>query len=240
MNCRETMAASPLYLSGELDPDATAEARAHLASCAGCAAELEQLAELDRRLRDSVLGEAIDTARLDRRVRWSIAPRRGWWIGAGAGAAAAAVLLIALWTGRAAPAPDPVCAAAAGDHHREVVDGRPRTWLRDDAAIQALAAREGIETAAIPRLDAAGLRLDRARLCRLDGSPFLHLVYSDGRRDVSVFLRKAAGGASAIRSADSGAEHVAWFETARTRAIVVANQSRATAVGVAHLAQAVL
>ncbi len=150
------------------------------------------------------------------------------------------MLLFALWTGRVATAPDPVCAAAAGDHHREVVDGRPRTWLRDDAAIEALAAREGIETGAIPRLGAAGLRLDRARLCRLDGSPFLHLVYSDGRRDVSVFLRKASGGASAIRSADSGAEHVAWFETARTRAIVVANQSRATAVGVAHLAQAVL
>lgn len=216
MNCREVTSISALYLSGELDPPRTAAMRKHLDSCDACARELEQVADLDARVRDAVWNEPLETESLDERVRSSIAATSRAWMRAALGVAAAA--LIALLVYRGLFLPDPTCAAAAQDHRREVVEGSPRNWISDPAAIAALAAREGIDTSAISKL---GGHLERAKLCRIDGRAFLHLVYSE---NVSVFLRADSSGARAVRELTAGAEHVASFGTGRLSAMIVGSR----------------
>jgi hypothetical protein len=136
------------------------------------------------------------------------------------------------------PAPDVVCLAAARDHHREVVDGEQRNWQTDAGTMAALAVREGIDGGALAKLAPAEWRLERAKRCRLEGTPYVHLVYSDGARRVSVFLRAEAGERSAVWSGDAGAEKVAWFHGVGVRGIVV--DAGAEAGRVARAAAAVL
>jgi anti-sigma factor RsiW len=234
MTCKETLAVSSLYLSGELDAEQAAEFRAHLGACPACAGELERLTELDARIRDAVLGEPVDSAGVETRVRQAITPRRSWWIGVAAAIVGAAVLSV--YTYRAAQPPPRECTAAATDHHREVVDARPRNWLSDPAAVEALAARQGIDGAAVSQIMSAGLRLEHGKICRLDGNLFLHLVFWRDGQQVSIFLRKGAEGPSDTRTVHSGAEDVAYFETSRVKALVVAdapsNHARAIAQAV--------
>lgn len=60
MNCAEVLERLPLYQSGELDADRAAVLRAHLASCAACARELQQQTEFDTHVRQGILAEELD------------------------------------------------------------------------------------------------------------------------------------------------------------------------------------
>jgi hypothetical protein len=195
---------------------------------------MEQMAEIDARVREALLAEPIDSMRIDQRVRESIRPSRHWVgiaVGIAAGLAIAVVVL-------QYSAPNRTCAAAALDHHREIVTGEHRTWLLDPASIAGLAERQGVSFAQFAPAD---LRLERGKLCRLNGRVFLHLVYSDGSGEVSLFLRQhEQGSPAAIRNADSGSEHVAYFDTPRVDAIVVSNESSESAKRIAQLAERAL
>src|SRR5580693_2811893 len=151
---------------------------------------------MDAQLRDAILAEPIDATPLDEHIRKQIAAevnrrsiQRGKWIAA---AAIAAMLAIAVGgyvvmpnRGRAA-----MCADAARDHRVEVVEHQRRTWLTDAAAIEALASRRGLSAPAA--IAPMGYRLERGKLCRLGGRVFLHLVYSNGVREFSLYLRDSA------------------------------------------------
>jgi anti-sigma factor RsiW len=238
MKCDDAIGLSPLYLSGELEGTRLEELKLHLQACTRCSAELEQMAETDARLRDALQAEDVDPSPVEARVRAAIADRRRRWIRTGIGVAAAlAVFAVGLWSMRS-PAPDPACLAAARDHHREVVEGQQRNWQTDSGAMQALAAREGIDGGLLAKLAPAELHLEKAKRCRLEGNPYLHLVYSDGARRVSVFLRAEAGPRSGVWTGDAGAERVAWFHGTQIRGIVV--DAGAEAGRVAQAAQAVL
>jgi hypothetical protein len=89
-----------------------------------------------------------------------------------------------------------------------------------------------------------GYRLEHGKLCRLDGRPFLHLVYTDGANEVSVFLRQwdsepSTGIAretvnnSVLYTVDIGPEHLGFFQTRQLTAVVVSDQSGKTALSVA-------
>jgi len=239
MICQDVLGLSSLYLSGELDEARTAEFRAHLQSCPACAVEIEQMAEVDTRLRDAMQTEPADTAMLDARIRRHIAAPSRRWISVAASFAAA--VLIAGIAYRVAGGPDPVCAAAASDHRHEVVEGQRRTWLSDTDSIAALADRQGIASSAVAQLAGSGFRLDRGKLCRLDGRIYLHLVYSGNGRAVSVFLHPHDSGTiHDVRALHSGSEHVAYFETQRVSAIVVADQSSEPATRMAQAAARIL
>jgi hypothetical protein len=195
--------------------------------------------ELDRRLRESILSERVDTSRVAAAVRGQIAPRvrtvPGWAV------AAAAVIVTILATTfsyqkfRQEQIPS-VCSAAIEDHQREIVRGEPRQWLTDLSAIQALAQKEGVPTSAIAALDSTGYRLERARLCFLQKQIFLHLVYSKQGGEYSVYLRPRDSahvlphwGEPSFERSVRGTENLAYFETNRLTAVFVSQSTGARA-----------
>ncbi len=203
MNCSDILELAPLYISAELESRRAVEFDSHLKTCPACMAELETQARLDDRFREALLAEEVDVSRVNRRIRELIAaessgsgvphlqPRPGRWMTAAMGIAAAFLLVAAgylLVPGHVAR----VYADAATDHQLEVVEQQPRRWMTDPAAIAALAEKQGISDS-VPLELASGYRLQRAKVCQLDGRPFLHLVYSDGTREFSLFLRRRDG-----------------------------------------------
>lgn len=227
MNCQEVRAALSMYSGGKL-PGALP---AHLKACPSCSSEWEQWNAADARLRELLYEDPIDTASLDHRIRESIAPSPRKWIGI----AATILLTVALFAYRTWDKPDRDCVDAASDHHREVVDRQKRTWRFDTGEIQTLAAQQGIDLPGLRKLESTGQHLERAKLCRLDGRVFLHLVYTDGVHETSVFLHRKEGSPKAMRTADSGSQHVASLETSHLRAIVVAGDSIESARKLAEL-----
>jgi len=233
MTCKDVAELAPLYLSRELDSARAADFAAHLQVCSACAAELAQQQEIDARLREGVLARRPDTAALEERVRRAVrkkSPAR-WLIAAAAGVAAVVLGYQAL-SGVRTPR---ICAEAATDHRREVVNSQRRTWLDEPGAIRSLAERYGVSPSVVSAISFPGFRLDRARLCRLDNHVFLHLVYTDGEHEFSVYLRprdSAALGGKArgvtngktIYAADVGGEHLGYFQADHLTALVVTDQ----------------
>lgn len=267
MNCSEVSALSPLYLSGELDATRSAEVAKHLATCPECSLQLQMHADLDNLLRQAMLSEHISTVALDRRVHERIAtapnpqPNRSVPRRAFIALAAAAILLLVAGLGYAlfGNHPAPVYADAAADHHDEVIDQQPRKWIKDRAAIASLAEKHGISSSAIAGLAPAGYHLGCARVCGLNGHPFLHLVFvadsasasPDKTREVSLFLCPRVA-ALLPRSASTtqdgqlfhtpaiGPEHLACFETDRVTALVVTDQAGDAALKFARFAAGIL
>jgi hypothetical protein len=184
--------------------------------------------ELDHRVRTAVLAERIDAAPLERSIserigrkvqpRWAVAVAAGIAIVIAGGLAYRAFL---------SPRTPAVCVAAAEDHRREIVNGKPRRWLTDLAAIQSLAQKQGVPPSAIAAIGTTGYRLERARLCFLKKQIFLHLVYTKDGEEFSVYLR-ARGSESpfdgSVRETSLGPEDLAYFQTDRLAAVVVSHQ----------------
>jgi len=228
MNCAEIATLTPLYLSAELDPGRAAAFAAHLQICAACSRDIEQQRDLDARLRGALMAEETGTSELlpgiRRRITVAEAKRRVLTLVL----TAASVILLAgglLYRSFVAPPIPRIFADAARDHQREVVDRQVRKWRSAAAEIESLARQQGLAPNAVPA--PAGYRLDRARLCRLDGSVFLHLVYTDGAREMSVFLRPRKGDAAPLRSQVVGTEHVVAVQSAGATVVCVAEETRA-------------
>jgi len=219
MNCNDAQELSPLYRAGELDPQRAAALAAHLAGCRDCARDVE----LDARLRQAVLAEPVDPAAADLAIRRRLvreARLRRVWIAAGV----AAMLVAAFVVSRAGAGSKAVYAAAAQDHRREVIDHEKRMWFSQPDQLDTLAARQGLSTTAPAAI--AGYRLEHAKLCRLNGRIFLHVVYSDGSREFSLFLRQPDSQRFAtVHVASSGGEQVAAFETAHASAMIVTDRA---------------
>jgi len=233
MDCDQLRDLTPLYLSGELDESRAAAFRGHLASCPSC--------DLDARLRHEILSDDVDTTALDARILAAVksAPRRR--VSVSIAASIAAVLVIGVIAYRVSTAASPLFAAAALDHHREVIDHQRRSWISDPAAVEALAEREGIGPELVSALAPAGYHCDRAKVCRLGAVSFLHLVYSDGAREFSIFLRhRDAALSDRIEHADLGPDHVAALRTPHLDAVVVTDESSEAALQFARTAAHIL
>lgn len=199
--------------------------------------------ELDQRLRASVLSEEMDTAQLERSIRGRMKPALvpRWALATAAGI----MLVIAGGLAYRAfqPSAPAICVAAARDHGREILDGSPREWLSDPAAIQSLAAQQGVPAAAVAALGTTGYRLERGRLCLLDKQIFLHLVYNKNDFEYSVYLRPRGAQSpfdAAIHQASSGTENLAYFQTDHLIAVFVAEHSSADALAIARAGASVL
>lgn len=261
MTCKEAAELAPLYLSAELDRPRAAHVDAHLKSCPDCMREFERQAQMDARLREEVLAEPLDATNFERRVRERLAgeagmnagpvPMRRRW--ALAAAVAAAVLLITglgyrILLGSHVPR---VYADAAFDHKLEVTDHGPRKWLTDPAQIAALAERRGIAGSAPSALSTNGYQLERGKLCFLDGRVFLHLVYSSGSGEFSVYLRQRGNeslpgriheteNGRSLRELNPGSAHVASFQTDNLTVVVVTDQPGQAALQMARFAASAL
>jgi anti-sigma factor RsiW len=242
MTCKDVVALSPLYLSGELDSTRAAEIGKHLEACATCARELREHQEIDARLRAAILDESVETSELERRVREHVARRRGYgrWVSAAASVAAALVVGWVLY--RVSMPGSKLYADAAEDHRREVVEHQSRRWIFEGPAIDAMALAQGVPASGIHATESDGYRLERAKLCRLNGRIFLHLVYTDGARECSIFLRQREDEpvAEPANAGDLEGKHLAAFRTKALTAVVVTEQSRDAALQFARFAASAL
>lgn len=267
MNCAEISSLSPLYLSGELDPSRCAAVAKHVATCSSCALQLQMHADLDNLLRQAILSEQISTAALDRRIHERITaeahqrptrplPHRSLF-------AVAAVILFLLvgglgyraLFGKHTPA---VYADAAADHHDEIIDQQPRKWISDPPAIASLAQKHGVSPSAIAALAPAGYHLECAKICDLNGQPYMHLVFVADSTDnppakdrkISLFIcpRTAATLPQSSPTTQDGRvfyapvigpEHLACFETKEMTALVVTDQAGDAALNFARTAAGV-
>jgi len=256
MTCKDVADLQPLYLSGELEremnPARYSAFRVHLATCESCAREIERTAEIDRALRDGVQADQIESVPLEHRVRLGIAagrrPRMMMWMAAAAAMAAVVVMGVIGSQVLLMRPSSPLCNAAADDHRAEVVRGEHRAWRTTTPEIQVLAERPGVS---VPLSAPPGYHLDRGRLCRLEGQVYLHLVYSNGAQEFSLFLRhrgaelppgaaKDSANGRPLYTADRGHEHVAFLQTDRLTALIVTDQSSRTALELARFAASTL
>jgi hypothetical protein len=247
MNCPEVLSTVPLHLTGELDPVRASALTEHLRDCQSCAAEVGRQAALDARLRASIEAEPVDSTAVERSIRQAIAaessPRIGalGWIYATAGVVAALVLTFVGYRMTHPLTAAPALAAAARDHHAEIVDRQSRRWQTDRASIEQLAAQQGIPAAAIVGFGKEGFHLEQAKLCHLEKVVFLHLVYSNGKAQFSMFLRQDGPSThDSIDTANIGADHVAAFHHGPLNAIVVTDQPGDEASHLARFAAAAL
>lgn len=221
MTCREIREHAALYLSREL-PAVERDAFAlHLAGCPECRDEMEAQIRLDQRVAQALSGELPSASRVEQRFRKTIAAerRRRIVFTAMAGAVAAGIAVVALLS---RPAPPPVWFAdAARDHRIEIVEGQARRWRTSPAEIEAITAQNGLSYAQAAALAAPGYALERAKNCGVGGRRTLHLVFSDGAREYSVYVSAHAGPQENIRVAHPEGQQVAGFETGRFRAAVV-------------------
>jgi anti-sigma factor RsiW len=185
MNCREIEELAPLYLSGELEEDRKVQFHTHLAECRACAQQIQQQEAMDARLRKALCAGLPVGREIERSVGRQIARERSrrWML--------AAAVLIAAVVGYRMLRPESLYADAARDHRQEVTDRQPRHWRTDPAEIEKLAARYQLRD--VVSLAPAGYRLEHAKMCGLDGKPALHLVYSNGVQEVSVFVLSQTG-----------------------------------------------
>src|SRR5207237_1604691 len=86
-----------------------------------------------------------------------------------------------------------IWADAADDHNEEVVKRAQRKWLYGTAEINALVAEKTGDAKLVAQLAPEHYHVDRMRICELAMRTYLHLVYSDGRHEVSFFLRRRGG-----------------------------------------------
>jgi anti-sigma factor RsiW len=264
MNCSDIHELAPLFVCGELDAARAAEFDAHLKTCSSCLHEIEEQSRLDARLRQALLAEDVDVVGVNRRIRELMAaetlqprvvsierprPAGKRWLTAALGIAAAFILVLAGYLalpGRFAK----VYADAAEDHQNEVIDHSPRHWYADPAQIASLEQRLGVAWN-VPEELAGGYHLEHGKICRLDGRLYLHLVYTDGTREFSLFLRPRDGErltgrvrgfahGRLIRSFASGDERLASFETSHLVAVVATNQDAASGVGFAQIASSAI
>jgi hypothetical protein len=223
MTCRELRNLAPLYHSGELGAVDREAFAAHRAACPECDHEIESQANLDSQIAGALARDYPDASRVKQRFRGALAAQRSRrrWILA---AAAALVLVAGLGVARVYRRPTPApawIAAAARDHWSELVERQPRHWRTAPPEIAVVASQNGFAYAQVAALAPAGYKLERAKTCRIEGQPTLHLVFSDGAREYSVYLRPHISAKAPVDVVAHGAEHVAAFETGRYRAAVV-------------------
>jgi hypothetical protein len=212
------------------------------------------------------LSDQIDALKVDRRVRDLITESGGVvlaspephpqpgsrsWVLAAMGVAAMLLLVVAGYRLLLGTHVARVYADAATDHRMEVVQQQPRHWFVDSAGLATIAAKEGVPLSAVQALSSGEYKLARAKICYLDRRLFLHLVFTDGNQEFSVYLRpkdanplpgtphELANG-KPIHTSDVDNEHVASFETSQLTGMVVTDQSSAASLQFARFAAAVL
>jgi anti-sigma factor RsiW len=241
MNCREIEELAPLYLSEEIEEGPRALVQAHLAQCRSCASELDHKVALDARLRQAASMELPDAKAVERLVRGRIGVERARRFALMA--AAAAIVVFAAILSYRALRPEPVgrlYADAAVDHRLEVMEHQPRHWRSDPAEIEKLAARYELHN--VGALAPAGYRLEHAKMCGIDGKAALHLVFTNGSQEVSVYVRARSGVAkrSAVRTVNVASEQLAAVQGDRLEAIVATGGSSAECLRFARFAEGAL
>jgi anti-sigma factor RsiW len=228
MNCGDIEELAPLWHSGELDSERRGAFDAHLAGCAACAADLREQETIDEQLREAVAAEPTDTRAIEAQIRRRMA--RGklqrWAI---PGLVAAAALTAAILWRAPQPAPKPapinpvIVADAVRDHTAELVNHAPRRWRADASEIGTIEKSQGIQDEDVKALEATGYKLQRAKICRLGGAPWIHLVYARDGREFSVYMRVKEDQSVPESAESAGNLQLASFTHGRVQAVIVSD-----------------
>ena len=201
MNCSEVQYYGPLYHSGELEEPFLQDFEQHMEACASCEETIRREQATDNALR-LLSDEPVDTTRVREEILVNIQKdltpknqsRITWWQGIGGMAALLAITVVAFFALRpSAPLPLTIYRDAADDHRAEVVEHMKLRWAQDDASILSLLKTVGATEELTQQITPAGFHLERARVCKLLSHRYVHLVYTDGTREVSYFLRAREG-----------------------------------------------
>jgi hypothetical protein len=201
MNCSEVHYYGPLYHSGELEEPFLQDFQQHLEMCGVCDEILRRERAADEALR-LASDELLDSVRVREqvltRIKGDRIPSVGFRLTPAYGLAGITILLFLVFAAAIAfrptvQTPLTIYRDAADDHRAEVVEHMKLRWAQDDATILALLKSVGATEDVTEEITPAGFHLDRARLCRLLNHKYVHLVYSDGHREVSYFLRSREG-----------------------------------------------
>ena len=201
MNCSEVQYYGPLYHSGELEQPFLQDFQEHMECCTICEETIRREQATDNALR-LLSDEPVDTTRIREEILVNIQKdltpknqsRITWWQGLGGMAALLAVTLVAFLALRpSASLPLTIYRDAADDHRAEVVEHMKLRWAQDDASILNLLKTVGATEELTQQITPAGFHLERARVCKLLSHRYVHLVYTDGTREVSYFLRSREG-----------------------------------------------
>lgn len=193
LRCADVLERLPEYMADALEPPQSDEVAAHLETCPECAMALATERRLDQLVTNAVNEAAPSSAALQFRVAEHIADRPKarfpWWRMATVAASMASLVVgFAIWRGMTGYQVHLLCADAADDHKTEITEGQARRWRTAPQEISDLAKRE-LGSGDLPqKIEGQNLQLARARVCKLRGSRFMHLVYGSGSREVSVFL----------------------------------------------------
>jgi anti-sigma factor RsiW len=235
MNCDEIRKLSPLWHSGELGDHQRRAFDFHLGTCTSCGELIRDEEFADRRLRvaaaEDMALQAAAAKELQRRVLQTIAKERySRWLVASSGVAAA--LLAAVWlvnvhrNAQNVPANPAIFADAARDHTAEVTEEAPRHWRTEPAEILELEKSQGVSDEAVKAVEATGYKLEKAKICRLGGVPYMHLVYEKGGRDFSVSMRVKGGQPMPQAVSTNGALQLSSFTRGNVQAVIVSDASR--------------
>jgi anti-sigma factor RsiW len=246
MNCGEIHELLPLWTTGELEASRRLAVGAHLHDCPDCAAELRQREAEDALLREAMAVESardLMTARdLERRVMRRIADERSRrWLWPSVAAAAATLAAVLLLTQHHPVQANPaVFSDAARDHTVEIVQKAARHWRTAPAELAALEDSQGISDADVKAVEATGYRLERAKICRLAGLPYMHLVYAKDGREFSVYMRATGGKPVPEADSTSGNLQLASFARGRVQAVIVTDAPRGDCLQFTRDAEAAL
>jgi hypothetical protein len=200
MKCEDSQNAMPLFLACELDGQSSADFERHIKICADCRKEINLQKNYDIFLRQAFAEETLETAALRERVRRQIGvsdkPRISLWkLPQMRFGFAFAALLIVLGIGLVyfvfKPNQPTIYAGVARDYTEDVIEQMPKQGWHDGEteAIEYARQQFGDEKVAAA-LAPEGYRLVRTRVCNPAGKLFVHLIYDNGERQISFYVRK--------------------------------------------------
>lgn len=200
MNCPNYELVTDAYLSGEIE---NPEWQSHLECCPNCTARLESESDFDLIIKHAVNEERLQTRQLEAHVRAAIHHSNPFWripiwrvplwqtVRYGAAAVVVFGTLALATFGYAKGRMDltATCADAADDHQQEIVEKAPLQWRSNPGDVEALSKRFVGDPSVPQRVTPAGYHLVGARICILHDKEYMHLDYSDGSNEISLFVR---------------------------------------------------
>jgi len=231
-----------------------AEFELHLQHCAVCARETEQVRLYDDLLREAFVEQRLDTRELRARVQHQISTfgirrsvhfRQPLYL-----TSVAALVLLAICAGItyfALPyfSSETVYTSAADDHFEEVVQRAPlEGWRATPFEIEGLAKKELGDPDIISKLAPGEYTLVRARVCDLAGERYVHLVYENQRREISIYVRHKGSelpgtaletvNRCPVHAESTGKLEVAGFQSEKFTVLIVSDLPRAESLRLAR------
>ncbi|MER3428293.1 MAG: hypothetical protein C4334_09355 [Pyrinomonas sp.] len=249
MNCQDVKELIPLYLSGELDRDRRAALEGHFPACERCARLLEADRWADEVVRRSCGAVPVDSqlviARVKRHMkrsgsRWLPSPDLGFKRLAFAACGLSLMVALALFFVVRLTRETSLLEAAAEHHRHEVIEREPRDWYEGETGARSFLAAKLARDEVVDLVEGTGFKLVRARECNLLGDRYAHLVFADGKRDLSVLINlrtdREAPEEVRVRIASLSGVRVAEVRVAARTMILVGGVSHDEAVRLATAA----